>query len=154
MGQWRSTCSLWRTPHWSRWISKRGCDPVGTPAGWSSLQDLCIHIGGDHTGLGLLAGLVTLWGTPIPEQSDPGALPPVEGTQARAVSEELQPMGSTHVGEVDERLSLLGITPWWSRGRVCGGRTIKGKAWWTDHSNHYPSSCAAVGVRVRETEKK
>ena len=24
----RSTCSLWRTPHWSRWMSEGGCYPM------------------------------------------------------------------------------------------------------------------------------
>ncbi|GAB0195124.1 hypothetical protein GRJ2_001977700 [Grus japonensis] len=31
-----STCSLWRTPRWSRWMPKGGCDPVGSPH-WSRL---------------------------------------------------------------------------------------------------------------------
>ena len=56
---------------------------------------------GAHAGAGLLAGLVTLW-----------------GTHAGAVHEELQPVGRTHIGEVREGLSPVGGTPCWSRGRV------------------------------------
>jgi len=25
------TCSLWKTPCWSRWMPDGGCDPVGSP---------------------------------------------------------------------------------------------------------------------------
>jgi len=32
-----STCSLGRTPHWSRWMPEGGCDPVGRPH-WSRLM--------------------------------------------------------------------------------------------------------------------
>ncbi|GAB0179878.1 hypothetical protein GRJ2_000453100 [Grus japonensis] len=52
---------------------------------------------GAHAGAGFLAGLVTPW-----------------GTHARAVHEELQPMGRTHVGEVHGGLTPVVGTPQWS----------------------------------------
>jgi len=85
-----------------------------------------------HTGVGLLAGLVTLWG-PTLEQPVPEGLHPVEGTHAGAyhaelhpaggthagaVCEELQPVGRTHFGEVCGELSPVRGTSCWSRGRV------------------------------------
>ena len=35
-----STCSPWRTPYQSRWMSEGVCDPVGSHTGASSWQDL------------------------------------------------------------------------------------------------------------------
>ncbi|GAB0187278.1 hypothetical protein GRJ2_001193100 [Grus japonensis] len=71
---------------------------------------------GAHTGAGLLAGLVTLWG-PTLEQSVPEGLHLMEETHAGAVHEELQPVGRTHI-EVHGGLSPMGGTPCWSRGGV------------------------------------
>ena len=65
---------------------------------------------GAHTGAGLLAGLVTPW-----------------GTHARAVHEELHPAGRTHAGAVRGGLSPVGGTPRWSRGRVWGVLPLRRK---------------------------
>jgi len=60
-----STCSLGRTPHWSRWVSKGGCDPLGSPALEQAPGGTCGPMEREaHAGAGLLAGLVTLWGDP------------------------------------------------------------------------------------------
>lgn len=37
---------------------------------------------------------------------------------ARAIHQELQPMGTTHTGVVHGRLSAVGGNPYWSRRRV------------------------------------
>jgi len=42
----------------------------------------------------------------------------MEGTHSGAVSEELQTMGRTRVGEVCGELSPVGGNPCWSKGRV------------------------------------
>ncbi|GAB0182703.1 hypothetical protein GRJ2_000735600 [Grus japonensis] len=42
-GEQISTCSPWRTPHQSRWMSKGGCGPWEAHAGASSWQDLWIR---------------------------------------------------------------------------------------------------------------
>jgi len=65
---------------------------------------------GAHIGTDLLAGLVTPW-----------------GTHAGAVSEELQPMGRTHIGEFHGRLSPVDATPCWSRGRAWGVLPLRRK---------------------------
>jgi len=54
------------------------------------------------------------------EQPVPEGLHPMEGTNAGAVHEELQPMGRSHIGEVCGELSPVRSTSYWSRGRVCG----------------------------------
>lgn len=56
------TCSLWRTPHWSRCLSKEGSDTVGIHAGAGSWQ-ACGPMKRPHAGAGLLAGSVTMQGT-------------------------------------------------------------------------------------------
>ena len=79
-----------------------GCDPSGSPVLEQSPARTCGPVErGAHAGAGLLAGLVTPW-----------------GTQAGAVCEELQPVGRTHVGEVRGELSPVGGTSCWSRGGV------------------------------------
>jgi len=57
-----------------------------------------------HARVGLLEGLVTLWG-PTLEQPVPEGLHPVEGTHAGAVQAGLHSVGRTHVGEVFGELS-------------------------------------------------
>ncbi|PKU37806.1 hypothetical protein llap_11890 [Limosa lapponica baueri] len=74
-------------------------------------------LGAAHAGTGFLAGLVTC-GRPILEQSVPEGLHPMERTHARAVLEELQLMGRTHIGEFQEGLSPFQETLDWSRGRM------------------------------------
>ena len=59
---------------------------------------------GAHARAGLVAWLMTLWGTTL-EQPIPEGLHPVGRTHAGALPEELQPVGSTHVGEVCGKLS-------------------------------------------------
>ena len=79
-----------------------------------------------HAGAGLLAGLVTLW-----------------GTHAGAVSEELQPVGRTHIREVhglccqrdptaeqgqgEDSIAVLNPITWpkGARGGDCNGNTFK-----------------------------
>ena len=48
-------------PWWSRWMPKGGCDPMGTSR-WSRLLPGPVEQE-THAGAGLLAGLVTPWGT-------------------------------------------------------------------------------------------
>lgn len=52
---------------------------------------------------------------------------PREGTQDGTVGQELQPMGSTHIGEVHGGLSPMGETQWWSRGGVRGVLHMMGR---------------------------
>lgn len=52
------------------------------------------------------------------QQSAPEALHPMEGTQAGAAHEELQPVRRSHVVESCGELSPMGRTPEWSRRRV------------------------------------
>ncbi|RMC15877.1 hypothetical protein DUI87_08082 [Hirundo rustica rustica] len=63
---------------------------------------------GAHTGAGLLAGLVTLWGN---QQSIPEGLHPAEETCSGAVRGELQAVGRFHVGEIPGGLSCMGGDP-------------------------------------------
>jgi len=72
---------------------KEAVSPWRARAGAGSCQDLWTH------------------GGPTLEQSVPEALHPMEGTCARAVGEELQPMGRTHIVEVCGGLSPVGGTP-------------------------------------------
>ncbi|KAJ7395469.1 hypothetical protein BTVI_154681 [Pitangus sulphuratus] len=58
-----------------------------------------------HTGVGLLAGPVTL------KQSDPEGLYPMGGIHAAEVHEELKPLGNSHIRKVDGVLSPVGGTP-------------------------------------------
>jgi len=55
---------------------------------------------GAYAGAGLLAGLVTPW-----------------GTHAGAVCEELQLAGRIHIGKVHGGLSPVGGTPCWKQGK-------------------------------------
>ncbi|KAF4792109.1 hypothetical protein TURU_123504 [Turdus rufiventris] len=60
----RSTCSPWRTAEQSRCMPKGGCEKhmlEQTPG--RSCQEKGTMERGAHAGAGLLAGLVTLWGT-------------------------------------------------------------------------------------------
>lgn len=58
-----STCSLWSTPHQSKWISKEDCDPVES-LHWTSSRTCGPARKGIQAGAGLLAGHVTPWGDP------------------------------------------------------------------------------------------
>jgi len=61
------------------------CDPVGSPTLKQAPAKTCRPVErGAHTGAGLLAGLVTLWG-PMLEQPVPEGLHPVGRTHAGAV---------------------------------------------------------------------
>jgi len=49
----------------SRWMPEGSCDPMGSPALWQAPARTCGSVEGRaHSGAGLLAGLVTLWGDP------------------------------------------------------------------------------------------
>jgi len=59
-----STCSLWKTPCWSRCVPEGGCDPMGSSVLEQAPARTCGPVdGGTHARAGLLAGLVTLWRT-------------------------------------------------------------------------------------------
>jgi len=52
------------SPHQSRWVPEGGCDPMGSPALEQAPGRTCRPVErGAHAGAGLLAGLLTLWGT-------------------------------------------------------------------------------------------
>lgn len=68
---------------------------------------------GDPAGASFLSGTLTLLG-PTWEQSVPEGLCPMERTH----DGELQPVGSTHSGEVCVELYPERGTPHWSRGTV------------------------------------
>jgi len=52
------------TPCWSRWVPEGDCDPVGSPVLEKDPARTCGPMErGAYAGAGLLAGLVTLWGT-------------------------------------------------------------------------------------------
>jgi len=52
------------TPSWSRWMPEGGCDPVGSPVLEKAPDRTCGPTEREaHSRAGLLAGLVTLWGT-------------------------------------------------------------------------------------------
>ena len=87
-------------------------------------------------------------GGPTLEKPVLGGLHPVEGTHVGAVHEELQPVGRAHVGGVCGELCPVGRTPYWSRGRVWGGRRGRENVWWTDCNLHSLSPCAAQGEEV------
>jgi len=54
------------TPHQSRGMAEESCDPVGSPTLEQAPVRTCRPVKrGAHTRAGLLAGLVTLWGTHI-----------------------------------------------------------------------------------------
>ena len=60
-----STCSPWRTPHQSRWRHLKEAVAHGKPMPEQVPGTTCGSVErGAHAGAGLLAGLVTLWGTP------------------------------------------------------------------------------------------
>jgi len=52
------------------------------------------------------------------EQPVPEGLHPVEGTHAGTISQELQPVGRTHIRAGCGELSPVRGTSCWSRGRV------------------------------------
>lgn len=74
-----------------------------------------------HTGVGLLAELVTLWRL-TQEQVVPEGLPPMGWTHAGASHEEWQPVRRAHVGGIHGQLLPMGGTSHWSRGTVWVGR--------------------------------
>ena len=55
---------------------------------------------------------------PMLEQSVPEGLHPMEWKQAGAVHEALQHVGRSYAGGVRGRLSPMGGTTYWSRGRM------------------------------------
>ena len=60
-----STCSPWKTPHWSRWRHLKEAVAHGKPTLEQAPGRTCGPVErGAHTRAGLLAGLVTPWGTP------------------------------------------------------------------------------------------
>lgn len=91
------------------------CSPWRTHAGADSWQELQLWREA-HTGAGFLEGPVA-HGGPSLEQSIPEGLYPMERTHIRAVLEELQTAGRTHV-EVHEGLPPMGGSPCWSRGKA------------------------------------
>ncbi|GAB0190583.1 hypothetical protein GRJ2_001523600 [Grus japonensis] len=104
MVEQRSTCSPWRTPCQSRWRHLKEAVTRGKPTLEQAPGRTCGPVErGTYSRAGLLAGVVTPWGTHV-----------------GAVREELQPMGRTHIGEVHGGLSPVRGTPCWSRGTMRG----------------------------------
>jgi len=118
-------------PQWSR---SPLTAPAGPHAGAGGCPQEAVTLWGHHAGAGSWQGLRTL-GERSPRRSrfagracDPVGDPrwsslflkdctPWEGLTG-AVCEELQPVGRTHIGEVQAELSPVGGTLCWSRGRV------------------------------------
>lgn len=94
-----STCNPWRTHP-----GTGGC-LKGAVTQWTA-----------HSGAGLLVALVTHGGSTL-EHSVPEGLLTMEETHTGTVYGGLQPVGRTHVGKVHRRLSHMGVTPHWSRGK-------------------------------------
>lgn len=64
MEEQRSTCTPWRTPCQSRWMSKGGCDPTGH-SGWSRLlARTCGPVENSPPWNRLAGRLVSSWGIP------------------------------------------------------------------------------------------
>ena len=138
-----STCIPWKTPFCSRWMPEKGCDPMDSLC-WSRLLAGLDQWREEH----MLEQVCwqDLWprGGPTLEQSVPEVWHFVEGTHTGAFN-ELQPVGSTHVGTVCGGLSPVRGTPCWSRDRGWERRSGRDNVWWTDSNPHCPTPCAARG---------
>lgn len=97
------SCSLQRTPHQSKWISREGCDPVeslhwrGLPAGPVDLQ---------REEPMLEEVYWQDWRDPHRSSLFLKECIPWKGPMLEQVCEEHQPMGRTHFGEISEELSF------------------------------------------------
>lgn len=101
---WRSmlkqifTYRPWRTPCWSRWIPKGGCDPMWS-LWWSRLLVRPVALWREESTLEQVCWR-DLWPPWGPCRSNlPDCLYPMEGIHAGAAHEELQSMGWTHFVE-------------------------------------------------------
>lgn len=98
LGQ-RSTCSPQRSPHQSRWMQREeAANPWEDHAGGNSLRTCGEK---SHPEVGLLVGLVALWG-PV------GRTPVVEFQEDCVPRKRLQSAPHSGAGEEQEQPSLLG----------------------------------------------
>lgn len=153
-GSMEGPVSPLRRPHWSRWMPKEWCDPVGSAHRSRLLAGPVAPWSEAHVGVSLLAGLWTHAGTACSWRTASCG-----EDSHRAVHEELQSLGRTRVGKVHGDMSPVGENPTLEKGKSvrsapCDKERVAETMWDELTTNPIPFSLHSWGVEGRKFGSK